>query len=273
MLVVIPRNTTIPVRRTVELTTRYDGQGSVLLRVLEGERCMACDNNLLGRLELGGIIPLPRGAAKVSVSFDIDANGILTVTAQDKVTGKNASLRVTNDKGRLSAKEIEAMVRAAEKYQESDARALLAAQSAVQGAAQQPAARRSSSSKSASTPVIQCYSLVRMWFFFIFWFWLCFKREIQQNLIFFYFLQFWQDPIETLSITMTPASKSFFFPRCDLFLFTETNELTFFLFQRRASYVRESGAELQRSSWLPRVAVYCARAVSGPGSDSAHERR
>lgn len=89
-------------------------------QVFEGERAMTKDNNLLGKFELSGIPPAPRGVPQIEVTFDIDANGILNVSAQDKSTGKQNKITITNDKGRLSKEEIERMVQDAEKYKADD---------------------------------------------------------------------------------------------------------------------------------------------------------
>jgi len=88
----------------------------VLIQVYEGERARTKDNNLLGKFELSGIPPAPRGVPQIEVTFDIDANGILNVSAADKTTGKSNRITITNDKGRLSKDEIERMVSEAEKY-------------------------------------------------------------------------------------------------------------------------------------------------------------
>jgi heat shock 70kDa protein 1/2/6/8 len=90
------------------------------LQVYEGERAMTKDNNLLGKFELSGIPPAPRGVPQIEVTFDIDANGILNVSAQDKSTGKQNKITITNDKGRLSKEEIERMVSEADKFRSED---------------------------------------------------------------------------------------------------------------------------------------------------------
>lgn len=90
------------------------------LQVYEGERAMTKDNNLLGKFELSGIPPAPRGVPQIEVTFDIDANGILNVSAQDKSTGKQNKITITNDKGRLSKDEIDRMVQEAERYKAED---------------------------------------------------------------------------------------------------------------------------------------------------------
>ncbi|MCW6034707.1 molecular chaperone DnaK [Spirulina subsalsa FACHB-351] len=118
---IIERNTTIPTSKSQIFSTAIDGQTSVEIHVLQGERAMARDNKSLGKFLLTGILPAPRGVPQIEVSFEIDVNGILRVSAQDKATGKEQSIRITNTGG-LSSTEVERMRQEAEQYAEQDRR-------------------------------------------------------------------------------------------------------------------------------------------------------
>jgi len=119
MTSMIPKNTTIPTRKSQIFTTAADNQQAVTINVLQGERNMAQDNRSLGRFDLMGIPPAPRGVPQIDVSFDIDANGILHVKAVDKATSKEQSIQITGSSG-LSDDEVEKMVRAAKEHEAED---------------------------------------------------------------------------------------------------------------------------------------------------------
>jgi len=120
MTKIIERNTTIPCKKADMFTTEHDNQTCIKIDIYEGERYKTKDNNLLGSFDLDGIAPAPRGCAQVEITYDLDANGILHVSAKDKATGKVNNVTISNDSGRLTQSEIDRMIEEAEKFKKED---------------------------------------------------------------------------------------------------------------------------------------------------------
>ena len=120
MTKIVPRGTVISCKKSQTFTTNQDQQETVTIKIFEGERAMTKDNYLLGNFDLSGIPKAPKGVPQIQVTFDLDENGILNVSAKDTGTGKSESITITNDQGRLSKEEIERMVNDADKFAEED---------------------------------------------------------------------------------------------------------------------------------------------------------
>ena len=117
---IINRNTTIPIKKIQTFSTAVDNQDTVIIKVYQGERELTKNNKLLGKFELGGIPPLPRGVPKIDVSFDIDANGIVFVSAKDKATGKSMGIKIQSDNSDLTEEQIKKIIKEADRMKKSD---------------------------------------------------------------------------------------------------------------------------------------------------------
>merc|ERR1711959_108289 len=120
MTTIIPRNTTIPTKKSDQFTTDADNQTCIEVCIYEGERYKTKDNNLLGKFNLDGIAPAPRGVAQIEVTFNLDANGILHVNAKDKASNRKNDITIKNEKGRLNQADIDRMIEEAEKFKSED---------------------------------------------------------------------------------------------------------------------------------------------------------